>query len=206
MWLAIETGYGACSVALIDGDGVVAARHEIIGRGHAERLVPLVAELLGETGGLPSAIAVDVGPGSFTGIRVGIAAARAFGLVWRLPVKGFSSTALVAAAAFAADTALRRVSVAMDAGRGEVFFETFDRDLVSEAPPAALSPAEALRIAAATIAGTAAPALAAAGSTAAIVSVSPPNAADAARLPAALRNLAASPIYIRAPDARLPAA
>ena len=75
MILVIDTATAACSVALLDGDRVFAERHEVVGRGHAERLVPMIAEL--PDGGRAEAILVDVGPGSFTGIRVGLAAARA---------------------------------------------------------------------------------------------------------------------------------
>lgn len=202
MLLAIETGTAACSVAMIDGTTIVAARHEIIGRGHAERLVPLVEAVLAEAGGRPSAIAVDVGPGSFTGLRVGIAAARGFGLVWAVPVYGYSSTVLVAASVLAAHDAAP-LTVAMDAGRGEVFVQTFDRDLKPTAPAAAR------RIAAAAyegaLAGTGAPLLRAAGSTAMILSETPPDARDVRLLPAELRSLPPTPLYVRAPDAKLPA-
>src|ERR1700712_731470 len=107
--LVIETATAACSVALIEDGRVVAPMHEIVGRGHAERLVPMIAEL--PRGGRADAILVDVGPGSFTGIRVGIAAARGLGLGWGIPVHGYSSLALIAAAAFAADPALDRLAV-----------------------------------------------------------------------------------------------
>ena len=75
MILAIDTSSAACSAALLGEDGSVAAcADEIIGRGHAERLAPMIAEML--DGRIPSSILVGVGPGSFTGIRVGIAAAH----------------------------------------------------------------------------------------------------------------------------------
>jgi tRNA threonylcarbamoyl adenosine modification protein YeaZ len=204
MLLAIETGTAACSVALIDGTTIVAARHEIIGRGHAERLVPLVEDVLAEAGIQPRSVAVDVGPGSFTGLRVGIAAARGFGLVWNIPVSGFSSTSLVAARAFAASNA-DRLTVVIDAGRGEVFAQTFGRDLQPDAPPAALPVTTAAAACAGPLAGTGASLLQKAGSTAVILFDSPPDARDAALLSADLRNLAPTPLYVRAPDAKLPA-
>ncbi len=204
MLLAIETGTAACSVALIDGTTIVAARHEIIGRGHAERLVPLVEAVLAKAGGRPHAIAVDVGPGSFTGLRVGIAAARGFGLVWNVPVHGYSSTTLVAASVLAAHDA-GPLTVVMDAGRGEVFVQSFDRDLKPAAPAAALSIATAATAYEGALAGTGAPLLRAAGSAAMILSETPPDARDVRLLPAELRSLPPTPLYVRAPDAKLPA-
>jgi tRNA threonylcarbamoyl adenosine modification protein YeaZ len=204
MLLAIETGTAACSVALIDGTTIVAARHEIIGRGHAERLVPLVEAVLAEAGGRPHAIAVDVGPGSFTGLRVGIAAARGFGLVWAVPVYGYSSTVLVAASVLAVHDAAP-LTVVMDAGRGEVFVQSFDRDLKPAAPAAALSIATAATAYEGVLAGTGAPLLRAAGSAAMILSETPPDARDVRLLPAELRSLPPTPLYVRAPDAKLPA-
>lgn len=204
MLLAIETGTAACSVALIDGTAIVAARHEVIGRGHSEWLVPLVEALLAESGARPRAIAVDVGPGSFTGLRVGIAAARGFGLVWDVPVHGFSSMTLVAARAFAASDAAHLTAV-LDAGRGEVFVQAFDRDLQAAAPVAALPVAAATAACAGPLAGTGAPLLKDAGSPAAVLSDTPPDARDVRLLPPALRTLPPTPLYVRAPDAKLPA-
>ncbi|MFL6753980.1 MAG: tRNA (adenosine(37)-N6)-threonylcarbamoyltransferase complex dimerization subunit type 1 TsaB, partial [Sphingomicrobium sp.] len=75
MLLAFDTSSAACTAALFDGTGVCVARaDEVIGRGHAERLVPMIAELM--DGARADRIIVGVGPGSFTGIRVAIAAAH----------------------------------------------------------------------------------------------------------------------------------
>ncbi|MET1110776.1 MAG: tRNA (adenosine(37)-N6)-threonylcarbamoyltransferase complex dimerization subunit type 1 TsaB, partial [Allosphingosinicella sp.] len=75
MILVIETATAACSAALVEGDILIDERHELVGRGHAERLVPMIEALL--AGRRPGSILVDCGPGSFTGLRVGLAAARA---------------------------------------------------------------------------------------------------------------------------------
>lgn len=116
--LAISTSSPALSIALVAGPSVLVCRHELIGRGHAEGLVPGIAALLGGQP-RPHAILVDIGPGSYTGIRIGIAAARALGLAWGIPVHGVSALALVAAQAFADDQALASILAVIDAGRGQ---------------------------------------------------------------------------------------
>ncbi|MFM9978478.1 MAG: tRNA (adenosine(37)-N6)-threonylcarbamoyltransferase complex dimerization subunit type 1 TsaB [Sphingomonadaceae bacterium] len=120
--LVIETATAACSVALIDDRQVVASDHATVGRGHAERLMPMIAGLPG--GGRADAIRVDCGPGSFTGIRVGLAAARALGFGWGIPVAGYSSLALIAATWFDLNDAAA-ATVVIEGGHGEVFAQTF---------------------------------------------------------------------------------
>ena len=96
MLLVIDSATAACSAALIGPDGdLIDERHEIVGRGHAERLLPMVADLLG--GRVPDSILVDCGPGSFTGVRVGLAAAHGLAIGWKVPLAGYSSLAVVAA-------------------------------------------------------------------------------------------------------------
>lgn len=204
MELAIETALHACSAALIEGGRIVAERHEVIARGHAERLVPLIAELLAEAGvARADRVSVDVGPGSFTGIRVGLAAAKAFGLAWEAPVGGCTSTGLVAAGVLAARPDLDRIYVAFDASRGEVYAQAFDRagatgELAALAPEAAAAAARGW-----TVAGSGAALLAAADPSLAIVDHPWPRAADMRLL--AGRLAAARPLYIRPPDAKVPA-
>lgn len=200
MILAIETATAACSVALLDGSAVVAEIHEIVGRGHAERLIPMIAELPGH--GRATAILVDCGPGSFTGVRVGVAAARALGLAWGAEVYGFSSMALIAAAVLG-DDERAEVTVALTGGHGELFVQGF-----ASSPFRALGALASLNPAAAAarhdsprVAGSGANALVAArGHGEAIEAL--PRAADVSRLPAAFARLAARPIYGRAPDAK----
>lgn len=92
--LAIETATEACSVALFEDGALLDARHEVLGRGHAERLVPFIAALPGK--GQADRIIVSLGPGSFTGVRIGIAAARALGIAWHAEVLGFRTFTLLA--------------------------------------------------------------------------------------------------------------
>lgn len=206
MELAIETALHACSAALIEGGRIVADRHEIIARGHAERLVPLVAELLAEAGvRRADGIVVDVGPGSFTGIRVGLAAAKAFGLAWKVPVAGCTSAALVAAGVLADHPGLDRLYVAFDASRNEVYAQAFDRDGAIGAVEALAPGVAAAAARGMTVAGSGAALLAAIDPALAIIDHPWPRAADVRRLPAAARGAAARPLYIRAPDAKVPA-
>lgn len=128
MLLAIGTAHPLLSVALLDGATVVAAQAERVGRGHAERLLPMIAEVMAAAGvGRPTSIATDVGPGSYTGIRIGLAAARALALAWEIPIHGLRGDALVAAAAFARNPTLARVVVVLDALRDELFVATHVR-------------------------------------------------------------------------------
>ena len=197
--LVISTASPALSLALFDGDRIIANDHRIIGRGHAEALIPAVAALLAGQPP-PAAVLVDVGPGSFTGIRIGIAAARALGLAWRVPVHGLSGAALVAAQAFAVRPGLARVGVLLDAGRGQLLFADYGADLGGRAVKTIAPDAVPLRTA---LAGAGA-ALLPEGHGRDIVHDGQPDAALALALPAALRGLLPVAHYVRPPDAILP--
>ena len=202
MLLAFDTSSAACTVALFDGDGACLARaDEVIGRGHAERLVPMIAEVM--DGRSASKILVGVGPGSFTGIRVAIAAAHGLAIGWDAELKGMSSLALLAAGAASAG----KVAAAVTGGHGELFVQQFDAATLT--PSSTLhnaAPAEAARLVEAPlVVGPGAQALVSArGSGEARERW--PSAANASLLPAALRELPAKPLYARAPDARVPEA
>jgi len=202
MLLAFDTSSAACTAALFDGSGkCIACRDEMIGRGHAERLVPMIAELM--DGKAATRILVGVGPGSFTGIRVAIAAAQGLAIGWNAKLEGMSSLALLAAGA---GTDLP-IAAAIAGGHGELFFQEFDGSTLeptSEVRNA--KPAEAARITnAELVAGSGASQLVKErgwGEMRDLV----PSASNAMRLPELLRSLAPKPVYARAPDARVPEA
>ena len=198
MILALDTSTPACTAALFAADGsLFASRDEVIGRGHAERLVPLIAEML--DGHLPSQLLVGIGPGSFTGIRIAIAAAQGLGIGWDVPVCGMSSLALTAAGAPGDGP----VAVAIAGGHGELFVQQFRRAPLRPTTEMLNLPANdaATVIDAALVVGTGAEALVAArGSGEALPLL--PSASHTLNLPPKLRSLDPRPLYARAPDAR----
>lgn len=202
--LAIETAAEACSVALFEDDVLIAHAHELVGRGHAERLIPMIADLPGR--GRADQVLVDCGPGSFTGVRVGLAAARAFGLAWDAEVRGYSSLAVIAAQAFIENCASDTLSVAIVGGHGEYFVQRFERHAMRPITPlASLKPDEAAAFCGSDpIAGSGAEVMRQHGAPGAALAISP-DARGTALLAADLANLPPRPIYGRAPDARLPA-
>ena len=125
--LAIDTALAAASACVYDSEDGVLARETIPGeRGHDEHLMPLVARVLAATeGGLDriDRIAVTTGPGSFTGIRIGIAAARAMGLVRSIPVIGVPT--LVAYAAPYVGKSDAAVAAVIDARNGNIYAQIF---------------------------------------------------------------------------------
>ncbi len=202
MILAIDTSTAACTAALFDSAGAcIARRDEHIGRGHAERLVPMISELLG--GRTARRIVVGVGPGSFTGIRVGIAAAQGLAIGWDAELSGMSSLALLARGA----TGSAPVAAAMRGGHGELFVQQFDGLMLEPSTPLLnLSPGDAAAsISAALVVGPGAADLVEARGWGEAVEAWP-RACDALKLPPELRTLAPRPVYARAPDARARAA
>ena len=198
MILTIDSSTPACTVALIGNDGTIhAQRDEIIGRGHAERLVPLIAEMI--EGHVPTRIVVGTGPGSFTGLRIGIAAAHGLAIGWEVPLAGMSSLALIAAGAPGDGP----VAVAVAGGHGELFVQQFKRaPLKPLGEVASLKPeAAAAAVSAPLVVGSGAAALVAARGSGEAVDLLP-SAANALLLPKALRTLSVTPAYARPPDAQ----
>lgn len=201
--LIIDSATEACSAALFEDGALVAGDHAVIGRGHAERLVPMIAALPGK--GRAERIAVSLGPGSFTGVRIGLAAARALGLAWRAEVFGYPTLALVAAMARQARPG--PVTVCMTGGHGEWFVQDFAASGFPEGALASLAPGEAASHGThETIAGSQAAVMASLkGPDHSALDILP-DARCFMLLPPELLATDLSPLYGRPPDARLPAA
>jgi len=208
--LAFDTALESCSAAILDGDRVLAARAESMARGHQERLAPLVAELAAEARVAFAAlgrIGVTVGPGSFTGLRVGLAFAKGLGLALDRPVVGIGTLEAMAASEPSGGLSV----AAIDARREQIYVQPFV-DGLSAAPPQALGVEDA----AALIGGLGRPARLI-GSGGALLAPFFPDAVLGERAgadPVALARLVAAapetdspprPLYLRAPDAKLPA-
>jgi tRNA threonylcarbamoyl adenosine modification protein YeaZ len=167
--LVLDTALGATSVSVVDFPAAteVAGETEPMQRGHAEALIPMVDRVMGRVeGGFSSIdrIATTVGPGSFTGLRVALAAARSFALALGIPVVGVSTLAAYAAPLLAAG-GRSIVAAAIDARHGAVFFESFWLDGRKALGPLVLGVDEAvtaLSAGKARVTGTGAAALAAA--------------------------------------------
>jgi tRNA threonylcarbamoyladenosine biosynthesis protein TsaB len=217
--LAVDTALGACSVAVLDGGKVLAHKFELMNRGHAEVLAPMVEETMRVAGisfALLDRFAVTTGPGTFTGQRVGLAFMRGLRVALKKPLTGVTTLEAMCAAA-RAESGLANAAAIHDAKRGEAYLSiAIDGEPVS-APKLVLLEGAASIIAKATgrkvaFAGTAAQCVAqdfaALGCDAAITSIRQPDALWVARLaltsPAS--DKAPSPLYLRAPDAKLPAA
>jgi tRNA threonylcarbamoyladenosine biosynthesis protein TsaB len=209
--LALDTCLGACSAAVIDGDRVLASRSEPMTRGHQERIGVLVGEVVGLSGvGFSdlARIGVTIGPGSFTGLRVGLSFAKGLALALGVPCIGIGTLE-----ALAAGGGGDFVAAALDARMGQVYLQVFDRGVALMAPDALEPGVAAARLAElhsggpVTLIGSGAPLLA---HTLAGASVLTPDAADpvdiarlAARAPVPV--VSPRPLYLRAPYATAPA-
>jgi tRNA threonylcarbamoyladenosine biosynthesis protein TsaB len=139
--LALDTAQNACSVAVLDGDRVLASSSQPMQRGHQERLAPMTAEVMQAAGvGFErlDRIGVTVGPGSFTGLRVGLAFAKAMALALDIPCVGVGTLEALAAAE------MGLVVAAIDAKRDQIYLQIFqDGQAVSAAEGVDLDAARA---------------------------------------------------------------
>jgi tRNA threonylcarbamoyladenosine biosynthesis protein TsaB len=219
--LAIDTCFGAVSVAArwrdASGDWHMREAYQELSVGHAERLMPTIAEVMGAAGlGFPELhrIAVTVGPGTFTGVRAGVAAARGLALAADLPVAGATSLAVMAHRAdahFGPARAGRLLAVAVDARRGMVYFQAFPEGPAVAEPAALLTPGDAAGLIGgrpALLVGSGAAAVAeavraAGGEAEAALPDLQPHAASLALMAADLQPAKPlMPLYLRPPDAR----
>lgn len=215
--LAVDTALDALAVALLrrDGDRIeIVSETEIIGRGHAERLMAAVDGLLARAGARLDeidAFAATIGPGSFTGIRIGVAAVRGFALAAGRPSVGVPTLEALAAEARAARPG-RAVHAVLDARKDEVYAQGFDAAGVALGRAEVVAPArvaERARAAGAVLIGTGAPLVAAhAADLEVLAAPTIPGIETVARL--ALARLDAcgaacekpSPLYVRPADAK----
>lgn len=201
--LAIDCATEACSVALFQGQDLLANEHLVLGRGHAERLVPMIADLPGK--GCADRILVSRGPGSFTGVRIGIATARALAYAWQAECLAYPTLSLVAAQIQFDDPA--PVTVCMHGGHGEYFLQNFDAEGSAQDEVRSLAPPDAKNACLhELIVGSRAKELAAlfdGGSHRAVECL--PDARFSLALDSQFLDRDVSPLYGRAPDAKLPA-
>lgn len=139
--LAFDTTAAACSIALLDRDAVLAQQRLPMAQGQAEALIPLIGEIMAAANldySQLDRVAVTIGPGSFTGVRVGLATARALGLAAGKPVVGVSTLDVLADAVPDIErTRANAVLSAIDTKRGELYVQLYDgRGLAQDAPVA----------------------------------------------------------------------
>ncbi|ALL15124.1 tRNA (adenosine(37)-N6)-threonylcarbamoyltransferase complex dimerization subunit type 1 TsaB [Caulobacter henricii] len=210
MILAIDTCLGASSVAILAGDQMLAARTEPMTRGHQERIGVLAREVALEAGVAFSdltRIGVTIGPGSFTGLRVGLAFAKGLATALSIPCIGVSTLEALA------HGTPGFVAAVLDARMSQVYLQVFDGRIALMAPDALDLGSAAARLAelhggqAVTLIGSGAPLLAETFPRATILTPAAPDPVAIARLAAArpVPLHSPRPLYLRAPYATLPA-
>jgi tRNA threonylcarbamoyladenosine biosynthesis protein TsaB len=219
--LAVDTALGACSAAVLDGERVLAQALEPMERGHAERLAPMVQEVMSAAGiGFDALdrLAVTIGPGTFTGQRVGYAFMRGLRLALGCPLIGVTTLSAMAQAAMA-ETGKSAAAVLHDAKRDEVYFllAAKERVVISDMLASVEDATRAIRDycnsigTGLAVAGTAAHSVVAALPMSAgdivVAEITAPDALWVAGLAMAAPEPVAipRPLYLRPPDARLPA-
>ncbi len=212
--LAFDTSTAACSAAVWRDGEILARRFTPMARGQSEALVPMIVAVMAEAGvnyGDLSLIGVTVGPGAFTGVRIGLATARAMGLAADRPVAGVLTTEAIAHNVPEAQRQGRTLLVAVDAKRADVFVQPFRGDLAPLGPVRGLLPEAVPEL------GYATPVLVGDGAERVLPHMPDAVLADAVGWPDAAvvaavlariwpegRALAPEPVYLRPPDVTLP--
>jgi tRNA threonylcarbamoyladenosine biosynthesis protein TsaB len=211
--LAVDTALGGCSAALLQDGETRAHVFEAMDRGHAERLAPMVEELMASAGigfAALARLAVTTGPGTFTGQRVGLAFMRGLRLALEIPLTGVTTLEAIAAAAMA-ETARDSCAAIHDARRDEAYLLLQQKDQTVLAPivlPFALAVERIRAFGPCALGGTgAAAASETLGGGFALSRIRQPDALWVARLAQRLpvSTDVPGPLYLRAPDAKLPA-
>ena len=208
MLLALETSDRLCAACLVDpSTGSALSSNTLdLGRGHAEKMMDLIAEVLARAGkdyAALTGLAVCVGPGSFTGIRVALATATGLSVALGIPVAGVTALQALAWQALPKAGGKPILSV-IDAHRGDVYVQSFSDDALPADQARQVSIEAAAKIASAAdlfVCGSGAPLLA--GNQPAVTQDALPNVdavAHAALNPA--MSVAAKPLYLRKPDAK----
>jgi len=203
--LALDTALGACSVGVMQEGRLLASLSEPMARGHQERLAPMVREIMASSG-VPFAalerIGVTIGPGSFTGLRVGLSFGKGLALALNTPCVGVGALEALAASVESTGPCV----AVIDAGRGAVYLQVFDDGAPLSAPdrlPLEIAAARVveLRSGRATLVGPGAALLAGVALGARIRAIEAPDIVVVARLAAAGRVSPPRPLYLRPPDA-----
>src|SRR5215469_8711576 len=206
--LGLDTALAACSIAVTRDGEVLAAASEPMQRGHQERLAPMVQAVMADAGlefAVLDKVGVTVGPGSFTGLRVGLAFAKGLGLALGRPCVGVGTLEALAAS----EPGPGLTAAAIDAKRGQVYLQAFEVGAAVMAPDslpvetAAARLAELWRGGPLRLVGPGAGLLAGIAPEAVVIERAAPDPAAVCAL-AAGRTTPARPLYLRAPDAKLP--
>ncbi|WP_207801886.1 tRNA (adenosine(37)-N6)-threonylcarbamoyltransferase complex dimerization subunit type 1 TsaB [Phenylobacterium hankyongense] len=208
MVLGLDTCLNACSVAVLQDGRALAHESEVMARGHQERLAPMAQRAM-QAAGLGfdrlERIGVTVGPGSFTGLRVGLAFGKGLGAALGVPVIGVGTLEALGAEAEGL------VFAAVDARRDQVYLQAFEAGRALMAPDVLPVETACARVAelamgrSPTFVGSGGPLLAGVAPGARLVASEGADARIVARLAAGRDAAPPRPLYLRAPDARLPA-